>query len=175
MGLFHSIESLAYVVFPVCFCNEITLKSSHIPNSVSSKHCHTSIPCMSHDSIGGRFTIQGIYKYPDLVMTEKGVSDLTQHFLVKNNISCLRRLKKSDNNRMARAVSANIVGDTIDLKEEDLGTGCGLFEIKKIGDEYFSYIIKCKNPKACSIVLRGAIKDLLNEAEMNLQDAMQVI
>ena len=108
-------------------------------------------------------------------MTEKGVSDLTQHFLVKNNISCLRRLKKSDNNRMARAVSANIVGDTIDLKEEDLGTGCGLFEIKKIGDEYFSYIIKCKNPKACSIVLRGAIKDLLNEVEMNLQDAMQVI
>ena len=112
---------------------------------------------------------------PDLVLTEKGVSDLAQHFLVKNNISCLRRLKKSDNNRVARAVGANIVSDTIDLKEEDVGTGSGLFEIKKIGDEYFSFIVECKNPKACTLMLRGASKDLLNEIERNIQDAMQVL
>ena len=111
---------------------------------------------------------------PDLVMSEKGVSDLAQHFLVKNNISCLRRLKKADNNRVARAVGANIVSDTADLKEEDVGLGCGLFEIKKIGDEYFSYIIDCKNPKACSLLLRGPSKDILNEIERNLHDAMQV-
>ena len=112
---------------------------------------------------------------PDLVLTEKGVSDLAQHFLVKNNISCLRRLKKSDNNRVARAVGANIVSDTIDLKEEDVGIGSGLFEIKKIGDEYFSFIVECKNPKACTLMLRGASKDLLNEIERNIQDAMQVL
>ena len=112
---------------------------------------------------------------PDLVLTEKGVSDLAQHFLVKNNITCLRRLKKSDNNRVARAVGANIVSDTMDLKEEDIGLGCGLFEIKKIGDEYFSFIIECKNPKACTLMLRGASKDILNEIERNIQDAMQVI
>ena len=111
---------------------------------------------------------------PDLVLSEKGVSDLAQHFLVKNNISCLRRLKKSDNNRVARAVGANVVSDTADLKEEDVGLGCGLFEIKKIGDEYYSYIVECKNPKACSLLLRGPSKDLLNEIERNLQDAMQV-
>ncbi|KAI6647219.1 T-complex protein 1 subunit gamma-like [Oopsacas minuta] len=111
---------------------------------------------------------------PDLVLTEKGVSDLAQHFLVKSNISCLRRLKKTDNNRVARAVGANIVSDTADLKEEDVGLGCGLFEIKKIGDEYFSYIVECKNPKACTLMLRGPSKDILNEIERNLQDAMQV-
>ena len=111
---------------------------------------------------------------PDLVITEKGVSDLAQHFLVKNNISCLRRLKKADNNRVSRAVGANVVSDTADLKEEDVGLGCGLFEIKKIGDEYFSFIIECKDPKACSLMLRGPSKDLLNEIERNLQDAMQV-
>ena len=52
---------------------------------------------------------------------------------------------------------------TDELKEEDVGTGCGLFEVKKIGDEYFTYLIDCKNPQACTIVLRGASKDILNE------------
>lgn len=111
---------------------------------------------------------------PDLVITEKGVSDLAQHFLVKNNISCLRRLKKSDCNRVARAVGANIASDTSDLKEEDVGTGCGLFEIRKIGDEYFSFLVQCKNPKACTILLRGPSKDILNEVDRNIQDALQV-
>ena len=111
---------------------------------------------------------------PDLVITEKGVSDLAQHFLVKNNISCLRRLKKSDCNRVARAVGANIASDTSDLKEEDVGTGCGLFEIRKIGDEYFSFLVQCKNPKACTIMLRGPSKDILNEVDRNIQDALQV-
>ena len=52
---------------------------------------------------------------------------------------------------------------TDEIREEDVGTGCGLFEIRKIGDEYFTYLVDCKDPKACSIVLRGASKDILNE------------
>lgn len=44
-----------------------------------------------------------------------------------------------------------------------MGTGCGLFEVRKIGDEYFTYLVDCKDPKACTIVLRGASKDILNE------------
>lgn len=72
---------------------------------------------------------------PDLVITEKGVSDLAQHYLVKANISCLRRVRKTDNLRIARATGATIVNRTDELKEEDVGTGCGLFEIKKFGDE----------------------------------------
>lgn len=72
---------------------------------------------------------------PDLVITEKGVSDLAQHYLVKANISCIRRVKKTDNNRIARATGATIVFRTEELKEEDVGTKAGLFEIKKIGDE----------------------------------------
>merc|ERR1711872_23757 len=67
---------------------------------------------------------------PDLVITEKGVSDLAQHFLMKANISVIRRLKKTDNNRIARAVGATIVNQTEDIKEEDIGTKCGLFNIQ---------------------------------------------
>jgi len=61
-----------------------------------------------------------------------------------------------------------------ELQESDVGTMCGLFEIKLIGDEYFAYFIKCKEPKACSIILRGGSKDVLNEMERNLQDALSV-
>ncbi|KAK8157869.1 T-complex protein 1 subunit gamma [Phyllosticta citrichinensis] len=111
---------------------------------------------------------------PDLVITEKGVSDLAQHFLVKNNITALRRVRKTDNNRIARATGATIVNNVQSLQASDVGTQCGLFEISKIGDEYFTFLTACKDPKACTILLRGPSKDILNEVERNLQDAMGV-
>jgi T-complex protein 1 subunit gamma len=111
---------------------------------------------------------------PDLVITEKGVSDLAQHFLLKHNITALRRVRKTDNNRIARATGANIVNSVHDLTEQDVGTQCGLFEISKIGDEYFTFLTKCKDPKACTILLRGPSKDILNEIDRNLADAMAV-
>lgn len=111
---------------------------------------------------------------PDVVITEKGVSDLAQHYLVKAGISAIRRLRKSDINRIARACGATVVNRTEELRDEDVGTRAGLFEIKKVGDEYFCFITECKDPKACTIILRGASKDVLNETERNLQDALHV-
>ena len=60
------------------------------------------------------------------------------------------------------------------MSENCIGTEASLFEIKKYGEEYFTFITECKDTKACSIVLRGASKDVLMEVERNLQDAMQV-
>ncbi|KAI7839383.1 hypothetical protein COHA_006907 [Chlorella ohadii] len=111
---------------------------------------------------------------PDLVITEKGLSDLAAHYLVKAGISAIRRLRKTDNNRIARACGATIVSRPDEIRESDIGTGAGLFEVRKIGDEFFTFIVDCKDPKACSIVLRGASKDVLNEVERNLHDAMGV-
>ncbi|KAK1072216.1 T-complex protein 1 subunit gamma [Friedmanniomyces endolithicus] len=111
---------------------------------------------------------------PDLVITEKGVSDLAQHFLLKADITALRRVRKSDTNRVARATGATIVNSVFDLTERDVGTQCGLFEISKIGDEYFTFLTKCRTPKACTILLRGPSKDILNEVDRNLLDAMSV-
>jgi len=116
-----------------------------------------------------------LFKFkPDLVITEKGVSDLAQHFFVKHNITAIRRVRMTDNNRIARVSGATIVNRTEEIQEADVGTECGLFEIKKIGDEYFTFLTECKNPKACTILLRGASKDVLNEIERNLADAMGV-
>ncbi|XP_047003488.1 T-complex protein 1 subunit gamma [Schistocerca americana] len=111
---------------------------------------------------------------PDLIFTEKGISDLAQHYLLKAGISAIRRVRKTDNNRIARACGATIVNRTDELKEDDVGTKAGLFEIKKFGDEYFSFITECEDPKACTILLRGPSKDILNEVERNLQDALHV-
>lgn len=112
---------------------------------------------------------------PDIVITEKGVSDLAQHYLQKANITAFRRLRKTDNNRVARATGATIVSRTDEIQESDIGTGCGLFEMKKIGDEWFCFLDECKEPKACTIILRGGSKDVLNEIERNLHDAMEVV
>jgi len=111
---------------------------------------------------------------PDLVITEKGISDYAQHFLYKANVSAIRRVRKSDNNRIARAVGATIVNRVEDLRESDVGTGCGFFYIEKIGDEYFTFLDECDSPKACTILLRGPSKDILNEIDRNLADAMSV-
>ncbi|KAH7907992.1 chaperonin Cpn60/TCP-1 family [Hygrophoropsis aurantiaca] len=111
---------------------------------------------------------------PDLVITEKGVSDTAQHVFNRANVSALRRVRKSDNNRIALATGATIVNRPEDLRESDVGTQCGLFNIEKIGDEYFTFLTGCKNPKACTILLRGPSKDILNEIDRNLADAMGV-
>jgi len=111
---------------------------------------------------------------PDVVITEKGVSDLAQHFLMKQKVSVIRRLRKTDNNRVAKVSGATIVNRAEELQEKDVGTMCGLFEVKKIGEEYFTFMTECENPKACSIILRGASRDVLNEMERNLHDAWNV-
>jgi T-complex protein 1 subunit gamma len=72
---------------------------------------------------------------PDLVLTEKGISDYAQHWLHKAGVSAIRRVRKSDNNRVARATGATIVNRLEDLREADIGTRCGLFNIEKIADE----------------------------------------
>lgn len=112
---------------------------------------------------------------PDVVITEKGVCDLALHELLKHgNCSVFRRLRKTDNNRVARASGATIVNRPEELQESDVGTNCALFQVNKIGDDYFSFFTECTEPNACSIILRGASKDVLNEIERNLQDALGV-
>lgn len=111
---------------------------------------------------------------PEVVVCEKGVSDLAQHYLLKANVSVIRRLKKTDNNRIARATGAVIVNQVEDIRESDIGTRCGLFEVRLVANDYFAFFDQCREPKACSVILRGPSKDVINEIERNLHDAMSV-
>ncbi|TFK19038.1 GroEL apical domain-like protein [Coprinopsis marcescibilis] len=111
---------------------------------------------------------------PDLIIAENGVSDLAQHVFERANVSCIRRLCKTDNNRVALAVGATIFNRIEDIREADVGTECGLFKVQKIGDEYFTSLVECTSPKACAVLPRGPSKDILNEIARNLADAMSV-
>ena len=86
----------------------------------------------------------------------------------------IRRVRKTDNNRIARVTGSRICHRPAEIQDSDIGTECGLFEISKIGDDYFTYFLECKNPKACTILLRGGSKDVLNEMERNFHDAIGV-
>merc|ERR1712185_192808 len=96
----------------------------------------------------------------DVVITEKGISDLATHFLQKAGISEIRRIRKTDNNRIARACGATIINRPDEIRENVVGTGAGLFEVRKIGDEFYSFILNYENPKACTIILRCTSKDV---------------
>ncbi|KAG7256653.1 LOW QUALITY PROTEIN: hypothetical protein CRUP_032961, partial [Coryphaenoides rupestris] len=109
---------------------------------------------------------------PDLVFTEKGISDLAQHYLVKANITAIRRVRKTDNNRIARACGARIASRTDELREEDVGREP--VSLRRSVTSISPSSRNVKTPKACTILLRGASKEILAEVERNLQDAMQV-
>ncbi|KAG0442059.1 T-complex protein 1 subunit gamma [Dictyocoela muelleri] len=111
---------------------------------------------------------------PDIVLTEKGICDLAIAFFKDKNVTALRRLKKSEAFRVSKAVGAKIINNVDDLDESCVGKGCGLFEYVKIGQEFYFKFDRCKKPKAISILLKGTSRDILNELERNLYDALKV-
>lgn len=110
---------------------------------------------------------------PDLVITEKGISDLALSILYENNITAIRRIKKSDSIRISKATGATVINNLEDLESKHLGAA-GLFEYVKINKDHYCKISRCKNPKAVSVILRGPSKDLLAELERNFMDAVKV-
>lgn len=109
----------------------------------------------------------------DVVVTEKGVCDLALSILYENNITAVRRIKKSDSTRISRATGAIVMNRIEDVSSRHLGTA-GLFEYVKIGRDYYCKLSRCQNPRAVSVVLRGPTKDLLAELERNFMDAAKV-
>ncbi|KAI5179657.1 T-complex protein 1 subunit gamma [Nematocida sp. AWRm80] len=110
---------------------------------------------------------------PSVLVSEKGISDYAISLLKKQNITAIRRVKKSENQRISLATGAQIVSIPESILPKALGTA-GLFECSRIGDEFYCQFLKCKAPKACTILLRGQSKDILNELERNIYDALYV-
>lgn len=109
-----------------------------------------------------------------VVIAQKGIDDMAQYFMAKEEILAIRRVKKSDMEKLARATGAKIVTNLKDAKKEDLGDA-GLVEEVKLGDDDHVFIRECKNPKAVSIILYGATKYVTDEAERAIHDALCVV
>ena len=110
----------------------------------------------------------------NVVICQKGIDDVAQHFLAKKKILAVRRVKRSDMEKLARATKGRIITNIEDLTPEDLGEA-GLVEERKVGEDKMVFIEQCKNPRAVSIVIRGGLERLVDEAERALHDALSVV
>ena len=107
----------------------------------------------------------------NVLICQKGVDDMAIHFLAKAGVYAVRRASESDMKKIAKATGAKIVTNLKELSKDDLGFA-GTVEEKKVGDEEFTYIMDCKNPKAVTILVRGGTEHVTNEIERAVTDAV---
>lgn len=110
----------------------------------------------------------------NVVICQKGIDDLAQHYLAKAGIYAIRRAKKSDMEKLARATGGEVVSNLEDLTSKDLGAA-GLVEEQKIGEDKLTFVKECKNPKAVSILVRGGTEHVVDEVERAVHDALCVV
>src|SRR3990172_11760946 len=105
-----------------------------------------------------------------VVICQKGIDDMAQHFLARKGIVAIRRAKKSDMEKLAKATGGKIISNLDDISPDDLGYAA-LVEERRIGDDKMTFIEGCKNPKAVTILIRGGTERLNAEAERSIHDA----
>ncbi len=110
----------------------------------------------------------------NVVVCQKGIDDMAQHYLAKAGIMAVRRVKKSDMEKLSRASGAIVVTNVDEISESDLGHAA-LAEEKKIGGDNMIYITGCKNPKAVSIIIRGGTEHVVDSVERAMEDALRVV
>jgi thermosome len=110
----------------------------------------------------------------NVLVCQKGIDDIAQHYLAKKGILTVRRAKESDMTKLAKATGARIVTNLDDLSEKDLGSA-QLVEERKVETDKWVFVEGAKNPKAVSILVRGGSQRVVDEAERSLHDALMVV
>ncbi len=110
----------------------------------------------------------------NIVLCQKGIDDMVQHFLSKAGIAAVRRIKKSDIEKLSKATGAKIISNIEQLTANDLGAA-GLVEERRIGNDNMVFIEECSDPKAVSILIRGGTQMVVDEADRALHDALCVV
>lgn len=110
----------------------------------------------------------------NVVFTQKGIDDVAQHFLAKAGVIAVRRVKKSDIEKLGRATQAKIVTSLDDLSQSDLGHA-GIVEERKISGEQMVFVEKCKDPKSVTIFIRGGSEHVVDEAERSVTDVIGAV
>ena len=109
-----------------------------------------------------------------VVLCQKGIDDMAQHYLAKAGILAVRRVKESDLTKLSKATGARIVSNLDDLFEKDLGTA-GLVEERKIEEDRWVFIEECKHPKSVTLLLRAGSQRVVDEVERSIHDAIMVV
>ena len=109
----------------------------------------------------------------NVLICQKGIDDLAQHFLAKAGVLAVRRVKESDMSKLAKATGARMVTNLDDLTSKDLGYA-KVIEERKLEDDKWVFIEGCRNPKAVTILVRGGTQRIVDEAERAIHDALMV-
>jgi len=109
----------------------------------------------------------------NVVICQKGIDDIAQHYLAKANVLTVRRVKESDMTKMARATGARMVNNLDDLSAKDLGAA-ELVEERKVETDKWVFVEGCKHPKSVTILIRGGSQRVVDEAERSVHDAIMV-
>jgi thermosome len=109
----------------------------------------------------------------NVLICQKGIDDIAQHYLSKAGILAVRRAKESDMTSLAKATGARIASNFEDLSEKDLGYA-QLVEERKVENDKWVFVEGCKNPKAVTILVRGGTQRIVDEAERSIHDALMV-
>ena len=109
----------------------------------------------------------------NVVVCQKGIDDMVQHYLSRSAILAVRRVKESDMFKLSKATGAKVVNNLDDLDANDLGSA-ELVEERKIETDKWVFIEGCKNPKAVTILVRGGSQRVVDEAERSVHDALMV-
>jgi len=110
----------------------------------------------------------------NVVLCQKGIDDMAQHFLARKGILAVRRIKKSDMEKLAKATGGKVITNLEDMSPGDLGYA-SLVEERKIGDDKMTFVEGCKHPHAVTILIRGGTERIVDEAERSLHDALCVV
>ena len=109
----------------------------------------------------------------NVVVCQKGIDDIAQHYLAKANILTVRRVKESDMTKLSRATGASIVTTIEDLTAKDLGFA-DVVEERKVETDKWVFIEGCKHPKSVTILIRGGSQRVVDEADRSIHDALMV-
>jgi thermosome len=110
----------------------------------------------------------------NVVICQKGIDDMIQHFLARKGIVAIKSAKKSDMEKLAKATGGKVVTNLQDMTKKDLGYAA-IVEERKIGDDKMTFVEGCKNPHAVAILIRGGTERIVDEAERSIHDALCVV
>ena len=109
----------------------------------------------------------------NVVICQKGIDDIAQHYMAKANILAVRRVKESDMTKLSRATGALIVSNLDDLSSKELGLA-DLVEERKVETDKWVFVEGCRHPKSVTILIRGGSQRVVDEAERSIHDALMV-
>jgi len=108
----------------------------------------------------------------NVLLCQKGIDDIAQYYLTKENILAVRRIKKSDLEKLAKATGGKLISNLNELTSADLGYAQTVKEVKEGSDEGMTYVMGCKNPKAVTILIRGGTEHVIDEFERAIKDGI---